>query len=143
MRRALLSLPVAAIVLLLSSCGDPTVGTDPAGTAPPSATGTPVLPTSAPTSPPTAAPTADPTSSAPGGTATKTPAGREITVEGVVESGVEPGCKVLSTPAGQYQVLGDDVPLGVTVRITGRLIPGVSTTCQQGTPLRVVSVQRR
>jgi hypothetical protein len=65
-------------------------------------------------------------------------------VEGVVESGVEPGCKVLKTATGEYLILGGvEVPLGVPVKVTGIPQVGVSTTCQQGTPLRVVTVQRR
>jgi hypothetical protein len=43
-----------------------------------------------------------------------------------------------------YLVLGgDDVPMGVPVRVEGTLQPGVLSTCQQGTPLRVTSVKRR
>ena len=40
-------------------------------------------------------------------------------------------------------VLGADVPVGVPVRVTGVLQPGILTTCQQGTPIRVTRVRRR
>jgi hypothetical protein len=147
MRRALLALLAAAGALLLTACGDP---------APPGAPGATTAAPSAPTSPtpgdsgtgaPTGAPTGastGPTTLPPGVNPTPAP-GRRITVEGIVEEGVEPGCKVLTTASGSYQILGGDVavPLGVRVRISGVAMTAVSTTCQQGTPLRVVSVQRR
>jgi len=40
-------------------------------------------------------------------------------------------------------VLGENIPVGVPVRVTGVLQPDVLTTCQQGTPMRVTKVQRR
>jgi hypothetical protein len=135
MRRALLSLPAVAAVLLLSGCGDPTPadpGSGPGGGAP--STAVPTSPaTTRPVSPPV-----DPTK--PGG---PTASGRPITVDGVVEAGVEPGCKVLTAAGTQYQVLGENIPVGVPVRVTGVLQPGVLTTCQQGTPIWVTKVQRR
>jgi hypothetical protein len=136
MRRALLSLPAVAAVLLLSGCGDPTPtepGTGPGGT-----------PSAVPTSPatPRPIPPVDPTK--PGDpTRPGDPTGRPITVDGVVEAGVEPGCKVLTAAGTQYELLGENIPLGVPVRVTGVLQPGVLTTCQQGTPMRVTKVQRR
>lgn len=126
--RALIALPAAAGALLLSGCGDPSsqpgTGNEPTTAAP---TGTksvvPVPP--APTDLPTAS-------------------GRPITVEGIVEAGVEPGCKVLTAGTTKYLILGGkDVPTGVPVRVEGVLQPGVLSTCQQGTPLRVTDVQRR
>ena len=91
-------------------------------------------------------------SSVPTGTATKHPGppglpigtGRPITVDGIIEGGVEPGCKVLTSGSTMYLILGGkDVPTGVPVRVEGILQPGVLSTCQQGTPLRVTSVKRR
>ena len=143
MRRALGVLP-AALALLLSACGDPP-GLDPGGpeiltpsASPPESSG------SVPTSPPTLTPTSRPTTKPPGPTTTPA-AGRPLVLDGIVEAGVEPGCKVLSTEAGQYLLLGGgaDVPMGVPLRIKGVLMPGVSTTCQQGTPLRALDVRRR
>lgn len=137
-----LVLPVVCGALLLSACGN---GTDQAADAPVSA---------APTSSafPTPVPLPSTPTSVPTGTATKNPGppgipigtGRPITVDGVIEGGVEPGCKVLTTGSTMYLILGGkDVPLGVPVRVEGILQPGVLSTCQQGTPLRVTSVKRR
>ena len=75
--------------------------------------------------------------------ATRAAAAARSPLDGVVETGVEPGCKVLTAGGTTYQVLGEDVPVGVPVRVTGVLQPGVLTTCQQGTPIRVTKVQRR
>lgn len=130
MRRVLIGLPAAALVLLLSACGDPNA---PANNNPTPSTAAPTTsaapPTTAPTSPipPPATPTA---------------AGRQVVLQGTVEAGVEPGCKVLNTGTGQYLLLGD-VPVGVEVTVTGVVAAGVSTTCQQGTPLRVTKVERK
>ncbi len=132
----MLSLPAAAAVLLLSGCGDP--ATEPGGggggggatTAAPSPTRPVPISPSTPVAPP-----AKP--GKPGDPA------RPITVDGVAEAGVEPGCKVLTANGAAYQLIGGEVPLGVPVRITGVLQPGVLTTCQQGTPIQVTMVQRR
>lgn len=132
----MLSLPAAA-ALLLSGCGDPT-GTEPGSGGGGGATTVAPGPTrpTAPISPSTpVAPPAKP--GKPGDPA------RLITVDGVVEAGVEPGCKVLTANGTSYQLIGGQVPVGVPVRITGVLQPGVLTTCQQGTPIRVTKVQRR
>jgi hypothetical protein len=80
----------------------------------------------------------------PGPTGIPVGTGRPVTVDGVVEAGVEPGCKVLTAGSTMYLILGGkDVPTGVPVRVEGVLQPGVLSTCQQGTPLRVTSVTRR
>ena len=136
MRRVLIGMPAAALVLLLSGCGDPaSPANDPA--APPASSTPSASPSQAPSS---QAPTASASPVPPA--ATPSVAGRQVTVEGIVEAGVEPGCKVLNTATGQYLLLGD-VPLGVQVRVTGTPATGVSTTCQQGTPLRVTKVERK
>ena len=68
----------------------------------------------------------------------------QVTVDGIIEAGVEPGCKVLTSGTATYLILGgNDVPMGVPVRVEGTIQPGVLSTCQQGTPLRVTSVKRR
>jgi hypothetical protein len=131
MRRVLIGLPAAALVLLLSACGDPNA---PANNAPTPSSAAPTS-TAAPTATATAKPVPPPV-------ATPSVAGKVVTLEGVVEAGVEPGCKILKTGTGQYLLLGD-VPLGVEVRVTGVAAAGVSTTCQQGTPLRVTKVERK
>jgi hypothetical protein len=154
--RALLTLSVAGAALLLSACGNAAneAGGGPTGAAPTSAGPTA---TAAPTATPsfqTPVPLPGTPTSVPTGTATKRPGppgipipigtGRAVTLDGVIEAGVEPGCKVLTTGSTMYLVLGGkDVPLGVPVRVEGVLQPGVLSTCQQGTPLRVTSVKRR
>ena len=62
--------------------------------------------------------------------------GRTITIGGRLDRGVESGCVLL----GQYLLLGgprDILRAGATVSVTGRIVPSVVTTCQQGTPLQV------
>jgi len=129
--RTLFVLPAVVAALLLSGCADPETEPGGGGSAPaaPSSLGS-VVPVPGPSDLPTDLPTA-------GG-------GKPVTVDGIVEPGVEPGCRVLIAGGTSYLLLGgEDVPLGVRVRVTGVLQPGVLTTCQQGTPLRVTDVQRR
>jgi predicted small secreted protein len=134
--RALSALIVAVAAVLLAACGNATdqTGSDPTG------------------QPTTAAPSSPPSSAAPGngGTFKPGPTGipvgspRAVTIDGVIEAGVEPGCKVLTAGSTSFLLLGGgDVPLGVPVRVEGTLQPGVLSTCQQGTPLRVTTVKRR
>jgi hypothetical protein len=146
--RALFALPAAAGALLLAGCGDPS--TEP-GNAPTTVAPSSVPPSSVPpgsTTAPGRTPVPVPSGSAiplpPAPTDLPTASGRPVTVEGIVEEGVEPGCKVLTTGNTSYLILGGkDVPTGVRVRVEGVLQPGVLSTCQQGTPLRVTSIQRR
>jgi hypothetical protein len=81
-----------------------------------------------------------PDSIAPPPGATKTPAAATVTVSGTVEAGVEPNCLLLK---GYLLFGGQDegVRAGAKVTVTGRTMPGVATTCQQGTPLRVETVR--
>lgn len=68
----------------------------------------------------------------------------EITVVGVVEEGVEHGCKLLRTDGELYQLVGSASPLirsGARLRVRGRPNPSLQTTCQQGTPFQVDEVQ--
>ena len=68
----------------------------------------------------------------------------EITVVGVVEEGVEHGCKLLRTASELYQLIGTASPLvasGARLRVRGRPDPTLLTTCQQGTPFQVADVQ--
>ncbi len=135
--RVLIALPAAAGTLLLSGCGDP--GTEP-GAQPDS-----VASSSASSSPSAPAPTVTGTKiPLPPPVDLPTASGKPVTLDGVIEQGVEPGCKVLVTGTTSYLVLGgEDVPTGVPVRVEGVLQPGVLSTCQQGTPLRVTEVKRR
>ena len=68
----------------------------------------------------------------------------EITVVGVVEDGVERGCKILRAGDQMYQLVGSADPLitaGARLSVRGRPNPNLVTTCQQGTPFQVVQVQ--
>jgi hypothetical protein len=145
--RALTVLAAAATAVTLAACGN---ATDQPGSGPTEQPTASAPPSSAPPSsvPPSSAPTAIPPSG--GGTFKPGPTGipvgtpRAVTIDGVIEAGVEPGCKVLTAGNTRFLILGgDDVPLGVPVRVEGTLQPGVLSTCQQGTPLRVTSVKRR
>jgi hypothetical protein len=150
--RALSALLVAGAALLLSACGNATdqPGSGTGGGSSVSAPST--APSTAPSNAPSTAPSGAPTSGKPtgGGTVAPGPTGipvdrpRPVTIDGVIEAGVEPGCRVLTAGSTRYLILGgSDVPLGVPVRVEGTLQPGVLSTCQQGTPLRVTSVKRR
>jgi hypothetical protein len=130
MRRLAAALALAASALLAAGCADP--GTGPgsgsgSGAAPPPATTTTTTPP-APTSagPPTAGPT--------------------VTVDGVVEKGVEPGCLVLRAGSTSYLLQGavaSSAPVAVPVRVSGQLLDNVASYCQQGTPIEVSSIIRR
>jgi hypothetical protein len=140
--RALSALVVAGAAVLLTACGNVT--------AQPGSADRPTA--GAASSTPAGSPSADPVPvrSSAGGTVRPGPSGipvgspKAVTIDGVIEAGVEPGCSVLVAGNMTYLVLGgDDVPMGVPVRVEGTLQPGVLSTCQQGTPLRVTSVKRR
>jgi hypothetical protein len=137
--RTLSALLLAGAALLLSACGNATQSGSGTGTAP-----TTAAPTSAPSK---SAPTTVPRgggSVAPGPTGIPIGTGKPVTIDGIIEAGVEPGCKVLTAGSTKYLILGGkDAPMGVPVRVEGVLQPGVLSTCQQGTPLRVTSVKRR
>jgi len=125
MRRLRLVLLTAAVVLL-AGCAEP--GQVPAGGSSPT-----------PSVNSTTSPTASPTGSS--GPAQL----GEVTVRGTVQEGVETGCLLLAAADGtQYLLIGGDpqvVRAGASVVVVGRLQPGMVTTCQQGTPLVVVSAQ--
>lgn len=92
------------------------------------------------------------TPSGPGGTATPVvpspSAGGssvpgEITVTGQVEDGVEPGCLLLRAPDQLYLLIGGDrarLAAGGRLAVRGVPDPGALSTCQQGTPLKVLAV---
>ncbi|MFI0462696.1 MULTISPECIES: hypothetical protein [Saccharopolyspora] len=63
----------------------------------------------------------------------------EVTVRGVVRSGVEQGCLVLATADREYLLVHPPSTLrpGVTAVVRGRIETGMVTTCMQGTPLVV------
>ena len=79
---------------------------------------------------------------------TQAVAGSDITINGVVQAGVEAGCLVMTpnSPGPNpvtYNLLGGDpkvVVVGARLEVTGHLFSG-GTTCMQGTPLVVDSAK--
>jgi hypothetical protein len=73
----------------------------------------------------------------PGGEAPKT-------IRGTVTEGVEAGCLLLTANTESYVLIGGDrnvLQPGRTVEVTGVPDPGMVTTCQQGTPMKVTSAR--
>jgi hypothetical protein len=73
-----------------------------------------------------------------------TRAGGPVTVTGTVTEGVEPGCLLLkATDGGQYLLVGGEraeLRPGRRLAVTGRVDHGLLSTCQQGEPLVVASI---
>jgi hypothetical protein len=152
---------VAAAVLLgllAAGCSASGSSSGTAQTSVPAPSGSSVggIPTASGTGGPTASrlPTATPrpTGSRPTGSPSRPAPGPSgtVTVDGVVQRGVEPGCLVLRAGSKSYLLLrtdggegAQDVPVAVPVRVTGRIATGVASYCQQGTPLRVDTITRR
>jgi hypothetical protein len=62
------------------------------------------------------------------------------TLTGTVTAGVEHGCLLL----GEFLLIGGNravVRAGARVTVTGRVVPDLVTTCQQGTPFVVASAR--
>ncbi|MFD6680946.1 hypothetical protein [Micromonospora parva] len=145
MRTLRFAVPALAVCVALSACGNQGgVG----GTPTPTPTGVqPVTSQPTPTPDPTAAPeTVTPTARPgvktpkPGGPSTPPGVGA-TTLSGTVQGGVEPGCVLLDG----YLLLGgprDVLTPGTRVEVTGRVEPGMMTTCQQGTPFVVTAAHR-
>ncbi|MEO3775319.1 hypothetical protein ABGB16_00405 [Micromonospora sp. B11E3] len=86
------------------------------------------------------APTAQPPATRPTGPS-RPPGPGAMTLTGVVEAGVEPGCRLLDG----YQLIGgpaDVLAAGAKVTVSGQPKPGMLSTCQQGTPFVVESARR-
>jgi hypothetical protein len=72
-----------------------------------------------------------------------TQAGGETTVTGTVTEGVEPNCLLLEADGGPYLLVGGDrseLKAGARVAVTGRVDKDLLSTCQQGVPLVVASI---
>jgi Protein of unknown function (DUF5818) len=69
----------------------------------------------------------------------------EATVTGTVRAGVEPGCLLLEDQAGgRFLLVGGDrdkLAPGHRVAVTGRVDRSLLSTCQQGEPLVVASIE--
>ena len=73
-----------------------------------------------------------------------TQAAGEVTVTGTVVEGVESGCLLLDADGRQYLLIGGDraeLRAGSRVSVTGRSDPNLLSTCQQGEPLVVSSIE--
>jgi hypothetical protein len=72
------------------------------------------------------------------------PAG-EVTVTGTVREGVEPGCLLLDADGGtRYLLVGGEraeLAPGSRVAVTGRVDRDLLSTCQQGEPLVVATIE--
>lgn len=131
---------------LLAACGDGDPPRRSASSPSASASSPAATPAeSAPTSPSAPAPTRSPSGDEPGGPGASDPATPgEVLVTGEVQAGVEPGCVLLKAPGKEYLLVGGDhsgLPLGGRITVRGRAEPGLMSTCQQGTPLRVLEIR--
>lgn len=61
-----------------------------------------------------------------------------VTLTGVVQQGAEPGCWILHTVSGQFELIGPDpAPTdGQTLRVWGHVVK-VMSHCMQGRPFQV------
>ena len=75
----------------------------------------------------------------------KSPTGQDaMVIVGVVEMGVEHGCRMLRTEGELYQLVGSADPMirpGARLTVRGWPKPDLMTTCQQGVPFQVVEVR--
>lgn len=72
-----------------------------------------------------------------------TPPGEPVTLTGVVDAGVESGCRILRTDEGVFLLLGTvSHPDGTRVTVKGTRRDNVMSTCQQGPPVEVQSVTK-
>ena len=72
--------------------------------------------------------------------------GIEKTLRGTVAAGVEANCMLLNADDGQgYLLIGGDRKLiteGARIEVTGQVLPGLVTTCQESTPFTVSTVRK-
>lgn len=121
----------------------------------PSASGSSSPSTSASGSP-SGSSSASPSPSGPTGTvgpsrtppASTPPAGSEETHRGTIRRGVEPGCLILHSPDGQFELVGANprtqrlLTPNATVVVHGYRQKGMMSHCMQGTIFKVVSAER-
>ena len=139
---------IATLALAVSGCTTaevPSAGST-TSTTPPSSTTTEPTSTTPATTPETttASPTKPGLSPVPSGAIPQPPGADEVTLEGVVQSGVEAGCRLLLSQGAQYLLLGGDPNVlteGRRVVVRGKVQAGVATTCQQGVPFIVADVK--
>jgi hypothetical protein len=131
------TVPALLLLVLATGCAGNAAdtGAAPAPAASPSASDVIDLPTAK-----TSGPTGEPTSGRP-------VAGGQ-TITGTVTAGVEPNCLLLADSTGSHLLIFDDpamraeAAVGAEVKIVGNSQPGMMSTCQQGVPFVVVSVEK-
>ena len=134
--RSVFTAGVLAVCLAAAGCakageGTPGEGT-PSGSAPSGASTSPGGAVSSPSLSPT------------GGVS---PAIGEVIVTGELQEGVEAGCVLLRTNDKLYLLVGQgdrsqmQGSRSSKVTVRGKPEPGLMTTCQQGTPLRVIEMR--
>ncbi|WP_250035927.1 hypothetical protein [Paractinoplanes maris] len=132
------TVPALLLLLLAAGCANAAdTGAAPAPVTSPSASDVVDLPV--PTAK-TSGPTGEPS------------AGRPVaggqTITGTVTAGVEPNCVLLADSTGSHLLIFDDpamraeAAVGSKVTISGKSQPGMMSTCQQGVPFIVVSVEK-
>lgn len=95
-------------------------------------------------------PSPSPSPSAPEDLPTPTPSGKPsggalTEISGTVVEGVEMGCRLID----QYLLMPgpgisrEDLRIGATLTVRGRVQEGMMTTCQQGTPFVVTEIVSR
>jgi hypothetical protein len=132
------AIAVVAAGVLLTGCAGDSGGDEP--TPSPSSPATP-----SPSLPPPVLPTLPGSPPVPSLSPPSTGRSGELTLTGELVSGVEAGCLLLETDAGQYLLFGEaaqELSAGATVTITGRVRTDMMSTCQQGTPFEVTEVLR-
>lgn len=123
-----------AAILSLAACDGAGEPEDQPDTGSPSA-----APSGSTTNPSATSPPMTPDTSTTPTTSLPTPARGEVTLRGVIQPGVEPGCLLLDGEGGPYLLLGGQQVLqaGAEVVVRGRVEPDTMTICQQGVPLMV------
>ena len=151
-RSALILIGAALCGMSLVACGSSTPNA-PSTTAPPavsSAVSTSAVPSTA--KPSAAGPSGRPTGATPSagtgspGAGPSGAAGGTTTLTGTIEAGVESGCFVLVGQDGTVlaNLIGIDAvatPAGSVVDVTGTFEEDMMTTCQQGTPFSITSIE--
>ena len=139
-RSALILVGAALCGVSLVACGSSTPNA-PSTTAPPAASS--ALSTSA--APSAAGPSGRPSTGATATGATGATGGT-TTLTGTIEAGVESGCFVLVGQDGTVlaNLIGVDAvatPAGSVVDVTGTFEEDMMTTCQQGTPFSITTIE--
>ncbi|GAB3945807.1 hypothetical protein [Micromonospora vulcania] len=143
MRTFRLVVPALLACVALSACAETDGPATPTPSGSSAVTGQPTPSAPVPTTPATPDPGTtprSPTLKPPGGPSIPPQVGAtELT--GTITGGVEPNCVLLDG----YLLIGgprDVLAVGARVVVTGRVEPGMMTTCQQGTPFVVEGAHR-